>query len=493
MTTTFSLYRTLAASLIPSHPADRRWADTGLQELQRQLREWSDPDGGWLEAPHYAMVSLDHMVGAFLMARNNCFSDSLYDPQLKKIFEWLALISAPKDSQTGTFRPYPALGHTYHGEGTGMFGIIARLYREHDPKFAENMQWMYQQHGKQPIGLFGPFATFSGYRSLLLADDLQRLPMELGSRWFPNTGVVLRSHAGTDRESCLSLIAGRNHEHYDDDSGSVTIWGLGRILTDDFGYVGAHPAKFHSLPEWPEMPQSGSPSVMTVQQFRSGKRLDCIVGTRENWQREIAFLKDPEPNDAVGFLLHDQFTGSQPRPATWRLWLTGERIAFPGPGRALLIGREDVDLELYFWPADAELTATTGDAAGMVRRNGRKERQTTTRLALQTNLKAGSAVSALLWPRRKQEAAPNVQWFGSGRGVQVSSQAGVSYLNLTSTTPQISPDQQARFTGAAAAAHKQNNLLHTTLTGAGSVSVSGYTAQNRSGSVVEESVSLPQK
>ena len=494
MTTTVSLYRTLAASLIPSHPAARTWADTGLQELQRQLREWSDPDGGWLEAPHYAMVSLDHMVGAFLMARNNGYGNSLYDPQLKKIFEWLALISTPKDSQTGNFRHYPALGHTYHGEGTGMFGIMARLYREHDPKFAGNMQWMYEQHGRQPIGLFGPFATLSGYRSLLLADDLQPLPMELNSRWFRNTGAVLRSHADTERESCLTLIAGRNHEHYDDDSGSITLWGLGRILADDFGYVGAHPARFHSLPEWPDMqPQAGPPSVMTVQQFRSGKRLDCIVGTRENWQREIAFIKDPEPNGAVGFLLHDQFNSSQTRPATWRLWLTGERIEFPGPGRAVLIGQEDVDLEMYFWPADAELTAMTGEAAGMVRRNGREERQTTSRLALQTTLKSGSAVSAFLWPRRKQDAAPDVAWFGSGRGIQVTSPTAASYLSLAGTTPQISPDQQARFTGSAAAAQRQGNLLHITLTGAGSVSVSGHTTQNNSGDVVDESVSVPQK
>jgi hypothetical protein len=85
-----------------------------------------------------------------------------------------------------------------------------------------------------------------------------------------------------------------------------------------------------------------------------------------------------------------------------------------------------------------------------------------------------------------------VAWFGSGRGVQVSSQAGVSYLSLTSTTPQISPDQQARFTGEAAAAQKQGNLLHTTLTGAGSVSVSGHTTQNSSGGVADGSVSLPQ-
>ncbi|MGV2341489.1 MAG UNVERIFIED_CONTAM: hypothetical protein LVR18_48470 [Planctomycetaceae bacterium] len=62
------------------------------------------------------------------------------------------------------------------------------------------------------------------------------------------------------------------------------IWGLGRILADDFGYVGAHPGEIPQ-PAGVARDACGPPSVMTVQQFRSGKRLDCIVGTRENWQQ----------------------------------------------------------------------------------------------------------------------------------------------------------------------------------------------------------------
>ena len=492
MTTTVSLYRTLAASLIPSHPAARQWAETGLQELQRQLRDWSDPDGGWLEAPHYAMVSLDHMVGAFLMARNNGFSDSLYDPQLKKVFEWLAQISTPPDSGTGGFRRYPAIGHTYHGEGTGMFGIMAGLWRERDPEFAGRMQWMYEQQGKQPIGLFGPFGTFSGYRSLLLSHSVQPIPMELTSRWFRNTGVVLRSHAGTERESCLTLIAGPNHEHYDNDSGSITLWGLGRVLADDFGYVGAHPAKFHSLPEWSGIqPTNGPPSVMTIQQFASGRHLDYVSGIREGWRREIAFLKNPQPAGNVGFLLHDQLP--PPVSGTWRLWLTGERLELPGSGRAVLIGQDDVDLEIYFWPTTTRLTSEPGEAQGMVRRNGKEERQTTRQLALQAELQAGGHVSAFLWPRKKQTAPPEVLWFANGRGVQVSDTDGISYLSLPAPALQRSPDQQARFTGAAAAVHKQDGRLHTTLAGAATVSAWGHTTTSTAAGVTEDSVSLPRK
>ncbi|HCP12403.1 MAG TPA: hypothetical protein DIT89_08730 [Planctomycetaceae bacterium] len=490
MTTTVSLYRTLAASLIPSHPVARTWADNGLQELRRQLQQWSDQDGGWLEAPHYAMVSLDHMVGAFLMARNNGFGNSIDDPQLKKVFTWLAQISTPPDRRTDGFRHYPNIGHTYHGEGTGMFGIMAGLWRESDPSFAASMQWMFEQHGKQPIGLFGPFATFSGYTRLLLSHNVPAVPMALPSRWFQNTGVVLRSHAGTERESCLTLIAGSNHEHYDNDSGSITVWGLGKILADDFGYVGAQPARFHSLPEWPGIqPESGAPGVMQIKQFRTGTRLDYVYGTRAGWQREIAFLKDPDPSGEVAFLLHDRL--EQPPAAVWRLWLTGDRVEFPSMGRATLIGSDGIDLEIFCWPAKTALTTAAATVEGMARRNGREERQPTTQTALETALSSQSPISVLLWPRRKQDPAPRIAWFSNGRGVEIQSDAGTSYLSLPATELQSSPDQQFSSFGAAVAVQLRGTMLHSTLTGRGLFKARGHTESNEGDSLIDTSVSIP--
>ena len=490
MTTTVSLYRTLAASLVPSHPAAQEWAKVGLEELRRQLREWSDEDGGWLEAPHYAMVSLDHLVGAFVMARNNGFGNDLHDPRLKAVFEWLAQISTPADSRTAGVRHYPPIGHTYHGEGTGMFGIMAGLWQDVHPEFAGQMQWMYEQHGAQPIGLFGPFGTFSGYRSLLLAHGVKARPMLLNSRWFRDTGVVLRSHPGTDRETCLTLIAGHNHEHYDNDSGSITLWGQGRVLADDFGYVGAHPARFHSLPEWPGIePTSGRPSVMTIQKFASGNRLDYVRGIRESWQREIAFLKDPAPAGSVGFLLHDRLEHDQ--AATWRLWLTGRKLEFPGPGRAVLIGEEDVDLEVHFWPTTIMPTSEIGEAQGMVRRNGREDRQTTLQTALTASLPPRTAVSAFLWPRRRNDPPPEVEWFADGRGVQVKSAAGIDYVCLPTSDAKSSPDERVRFRGDAAVLQKRGNMLHITQAGSGSVTGWQHTATSTAEVVTEQSVSQP--
>ena len=80
MTTPIAAFQTTAACMIPSHPLAKTWLRHGLAELKdNQLDNWSDANGGWLEAPHYAMVSYDYLVGCFLMARNAGLGDHLYD------------------------------------------------------------------------------------------------------------------------------------------------------------------------------------------------------------------------------------------------------------------------------------------------------------------------------------------------------------------------------------------------------------------------------
>ncbi|MGV2341491.1 MAG UNVERIFIED_CONTAM: hypothetical protein LVR18_48480 [Planctomycetaceae bacterium] len=66
MTTTVSLYRTLAASLTIPHTRRRTWADAAPAGAagEATAENGPTPTAAGLEAPHYAMGSLDHMVGA---------------------------------------------------------------------------------------------------------------------------------------------------------------------------------------------------------------------------------------------------------------------------------------------------------------------------------------------------------------------------------------------------------------------------------------------
>ena len=94
MTTSVMGYRVAVASFLSDHPASKSWAVDSLQQLQQQLAHWSEDEGGWLEAPHYAVVSYDQILGAFVMARNAGLSDALWtNPKIKSVAQWLAAIN----------------------------------------------------------------------------------------------------------------------------------------------------------------------------------------------------------------------------------------------------------------------------------------------------------------------------------------------------------------------------------------------------------------
>ena len=452
MTTTVALYQTALASIIPTHPQAKNWAARGLGELRHQLRSWSDDDGGWLEAPHYAMVALDHMLGAFLMASRAGFGDYVYDERARKAIEWLAKISTPRDRRTGGFRHYPPIGNTYMGEGTGMFGIVAGLWKQRDPVFAAQMQWMCEEHGSPGIGLFGPFGTFSGYQRLLKSHGVAPKAPAYGSEWFRNTGVVLRNTLGTDRETYLHLIAGTNHEHYDFDSGSIVLWGKGRLLADDFGYIGRHAAQWHSQVTSPSV---GADELMQIEAFAPGKTLDYVTGRKGAWQRQIAFVKDADPLGANFFLLRD--THSATEEATWRLWLTTTGIKIHERG-ATVEGEDDVDLDLFiFEPGRLGLKTEPTVQKGSGRRDGKEGPTETRQTALVATLPARGALAVLLYPRLKQEPPPRVTWFAGGRGAQVETARGSDVVFLAPTprgdgqTPgQVSPEEFSTSDGKVA-------------------------------------------
>ena len=248
MTTTVAAYRVMLGAMISSHPMAATWAHNGLGELKRQLKEWSDNNGGWLEAPHYAMVSYDYLLGSFLAARNAGFGDDVFDERMKKIAEWFAKICTPPDPDLADHRHLPPIGNTYIREPTGEFGLLASLWKARDPSFARKMRWMDIQQGSPIEPVIGGFLPmFAGVRSILKGREIQPNPPSFASEVFPQTGIVLRSHFPSDRETQLYLIAGNNHQHYDQDSGSITIWGKGRLIADDFGYEGYMPADDHSM------------------------------------------------------------------------------------------------------------------------------------------------------------------------------------------------------------------------------------------------------
>ncbi len=471
MTTMVAAYRTAIAAAIPAHPRAQEWMERGMHEFKQvQLDTWADANGGWLEAPHYAMTSYDYIVGMFLMAHNAGLNDYLYDPKMKKVIEWFAKISTPPDSRYLDRRHAPPIGNTYVSEPSGEYGILAALWKEKDPRFAAEMQWMYQQQGEYPnAGVGGAFPALEGYRNLLLDPSIEPKAPRYGSELFPQTGVMLRSHFPSKRETQLHLIAGSHRDHYDYDSGSITFWGKGRIIADDWGYNSRHAAEAHSMIDAPGV----TGGTMHVREFTPGEYLDYVRGEKNAWQRQIAFVKDADALGPNYVVLCDSF--AQPTDATWRLWLTAEQVK-PNQRGAQIIGQEDVDTDVFLvQPEQVRLTTEekTCTPFGM-NREGKFQRLAVTQTGLIAALSKSEGISTVLYPRLRTEQPPAFTAIADGRGVKIESPSGVDYVFL-SREPFTFEQGDVRFEGTVGLVQIRDGKPRLSLGAAGSIAAGGHT------------------
>ena len=442
MTTMVHAYIVAAAAFIPSHPHATTWAKQSLDELLRQLNEWSDENGGWLEAPHYALVAYDMILGAFIMARNSGFGDYVFAPKMRKVIEWLAKISTPPDSRIGGYRHLPAIGNTYLHEPTGEFGTVAYLWRRKDPAFASHMQWMHRQMNSfaEP-GIGGAYPSLEGFRSLLSDPSIPAVAPAWGSELFPNTGVILRNAFSTARETQLHMILGANHAHYDDDSGSITLYGKGRVLADDFGYYGYAPAEDHSMVDSRSVRGA---RIVTLREFRVGPSAEYVAVDNGNWTRQILFLKDTDPLGPNYYVVNDAVRA--PEPATWRIWFTANQIRL-GTASAMVDGREDVDLDLVFTrPLTTRTEEKTRRSSSGLHPDWRWGPLESTQIGVVAPISHDRPITAILYPRLKSEKAPVTMPIAGGNGVKITHTLGVDYV-FVSREPITYREADVAFSG----------------------------------------------
>lgn len=465
MTSTVSAFQVRIAGAIPSHPKAAGWIAGGMNELKRELEHWSDENGGWLEAPHYALVAYDTLLGCFLAAHLAGQDEVLFDPKMKLVANWLAKMSSPPDVRLNGWRHHLPIGNTYQQETTSIFGHMAVIWRDRDPQFSAHMQWMHQQSGSPTSpGIGGFFPTLGGFRTLLLDPGLPATAPHWASELFPETGVVLRSGFPSRHETQLSLIAGRNHDHYDDDSGSITLWGKGSLLASDFGYSGNPSSEDHSMLISPAA-RSGN---MRVEEFATTERFDMVRGVRDAWTRQIAFIKDPDPLGHNYFVISD--TLSKSSPMKWQLWLTAAHVT-TRPQAAVIRGRDDIDLDVLF-VSPQQVTLRTEEKS----RNClamRADRSTdggnvTAQTGLVAEVSSGERLTAMVYPRLKTEDTPEVTSLAEGKVIRVHSKVGTDYVFLN-TMPFTFKDNDLSFEGTSGSIQLRRDTLVLALGASGRV------------------------
>jgi hypothetical protein len=412
MATTANGYRITFAALIPSHPEAKGWFEAGYQGLVQEVEDWIDPQGGMIECPHYSMVIFDQWIAGFLIARNAGAPNdgNIYNPKLVKAIEWFGNISTPRDAKGQDFRRLPSLGHTYANERTNGFGTMAGVWKDRDPKFAAEMAWMHKEQGdfRQP-GILSYYPGMMGYRRFFLDSGVKPRPPAWTSAAYSETGVLLRNTIASDRETVLHLIAGRNHSHYFNDSGSITIWGKGRELCTEDDYQNRRNKDSRAAHSMPGKPATfNEEGVMALQEFSTSPVFDYVRGTRRGWQRQIAFAKDADPLGPNYFVIADTLD-EKSVPTTWRLFLGGKIV--PTAGGVMLQGPEDVDMDVIFVrPAGAKSTIH-GDH-------------------IQLSVKSAGTVTVVIYPRLKTERPPRVTSLAGGWGVAVQTAKGTDRIFL---------------------------------------------------------------
>ena len=368
------------------------------------------------ETPHYSMVIFDQWLGAFLIAKNAGAADSgsLYDTRMRKAMEWFGNISTPRDPQNNRLRRWPTVGHTYRNERSSTFGVMACLWKDRDPQFAAEMEWMHREHGSfgQP-GILSYYPALMGYRSFFHGSGVTPRKPNWTSQYYQETGVQLRNVIGSDRETTLYLIAGRLHSHYFNDSGSITIWGKGSELCDDDDYQNRRNPQSREAHSMPDRPATfNEERVMELREFSTSPDLDYVSGVRLGWQRQIAFVKDADPLGPNYFVIADTLD-EKSSPTFWRLFLRGNKIT-PTASGVTLTGKEDVDLDLFFLQKDVAKPQILGN-----------------RIAVAVE-KSGT-LTVILYPRLRTEPRPKVKALADGQGAEITTAAGTDIVYLSPT------------------------------------------------------------
>lgn len=223
--------------------------------LANTLHVYTTPGSGkWYENPAcYYLTSLKcRMNLAFHLSRHG-FLDPTKLPRIKDFLSWGVILATPRfptsyelltagatdeeyRSATQARRIPPIGDHAHLGLWYLEFhAMMASLFRESDPAFADLLLWAYQSGGADG-GYFGNIPLMF---SQLNAEDLQPAPEHtLNSRILQGFGTVLRGNFNRENEFYLLFKLGPGGYRYQRTEGSIIMFADGKPLIYDGGEAG---------------------------------------------------------------------------------------------------------------------------------------------------------------------------------------------------------------------------------------------------------------
>jgi hypothetical protein len=492
MSLSYLLARGVVGCAIPDHPCARQWVEPGLSRARRWLDDEVGPEGEWHESAHYSQVSAFALTSFAVAVKNAGMADLLENENLKKWCLWLAQIYTPRDPLPGRGgrRATPPIGRATAGVPWGLFGLMARATAESDPPYSRQMQWAWAGTGYE----LNTANHLGGFERIYLDPSLPAEVPDWRSKLFPQVGPVFRNGVGDEHENFLAVHANSGAGARDSELGCLALWfARGVPIAGSFpgGYKERHqrlmsrviPAMSWSEGQpWDEGRfgcktdvKSGEFSALPRQDFfTTGYELKSFsggaYGTPDrvvswppvarpaelpiSWDRRMLYVQDDEPGGWNYLVMRDTVRGGE--PSLWQMWTVSDGLGTPqqvsdlagflkagaaktpvaatriSGDRCTAVGPFRVDLEYYIAsPRDTERwTMRWGQRYVDYSVAGEDFRD-----LLQLRLDGDGDYFVAMFPRFRDEPAPQFTTLGDGTVIKVSGDAGTDYCFLPPGAP----------------------------------------------------------
>ena len=441
------------------HPNTDTWIKFLTDRMEIELEHHLRLDGGGDEnVGNYLPATWWMLYLPVLWAmRLRGIKDYSDDPRVRAGGRFLLKVLGPPDPRDGGRRQMPPIGH-HPGARKAyfMYAAVGTFLKDSDPSLAANLMWAWREMGSPVASGYdhsGITALAFTPQYVMLDPAIPAVAPRMESHDLPYIGAVLRSHDRSGQGSFLMLKAGRVHSHHEDDEGSIHYFGRGvPLAADGLPLMNLQVAEIHNVVSFGKY---GQPTAI-VEQFtetpgadylraRVNPRAFAVEGNyfdnthRSGFTREIVFVKAPVPGGVEYVVLRDVCTG--PDPAQWNLDVLSREPSRVAPGRLRFPGHPELGMGLdliLLEPAGAEIKVEAGRVyEKLLTPEGRAqllvgEIDWTVTEHWLTHVPGGPGATflALLFPRRAEEPAPEVDYLAREETLRVRHAEGEDIVFL---------------------------------------------------------------
>ncbi len=368
------------------NPDADRFVAHAVELMERSINVYCTPGSGkWYENPacYYLQASRCRTNLAFHLATHQIMDPTRIE-RMKDFLRWgVLLLTPPAPSRysvmrdgtgddegyrrTTKVRRIPPIGdHAHLGPWVpDHYALMAKLYRESDPAFADLLLWAWQTGGQDG----GYFGNAPPVFASLNESDMPRAPEpHLTSRRLEGFGAVFRGHFGQENEFYLLFKQGPGGYRFHRTEGSIILFADGKPLIYDGGEAGE--TWRHSTLSFYDTHMPMAPGH--VERFASLDGLDFCQGVHpvalkpgdpvylsdkcDHELVELAYKRFDEPNPAISrtvtwikdeyVILHDELDLDSGVSSHWHLQVVSDQHAGDAASGYVFKGRFGADLQV---------------------------------------------------------------------------------------------------------------------------------------------------